>query len=241
MNEKFENQKEQLLSLKHEISLLQQQVSYLLRNEKALELLDLDVLMNRTHTIYDQLCAINLDENTDDNDVEIDSEAFAGLFGGLMQEDEEVESVPTEVEETVETPLEEKPLNKPEEEVTVVEPVEEMPVENFVQQVDKEEYTDEREVNETEKDDEIGLFFRFENIPETEEESQPGPVEKDGKLVHFVAEIPEDQIPERDRVEGSELIQDNPLEMPLMEDEKLENATVEQGPLPKEDIPRNPS
>ena len=66
MNENFVHhsaldaeQKEKLISIKHEISLLYQQVNYLLRNEKALELLDLDVLMNRTHTLYDLLCSIN--------------------------------------------------------------------------------------------------------------------------------------------------------------------------------------
>ena len=40
MNDKFENQKEKLISIKQEISLLYQQVNYLLRNEKPLELLD---------------------------------------------------------------------------------------------------------------------------------------------------------------------------------------------------------
>ena len=69
MNDKFENQKERLLAIKQEISLLYQQVNYLLRNEKPLELLDLDVLMNRTHTLYDQLCAINLGEEVDDEDL----------------------------------------------------------------------------------------------------------------------------------------------------------------------------
>ena len=66
MNDIFDCQKEKLLAIKHEISLLHQQINYLLRNEKALGLLDLDVLMNRTHTIYDQLCAIQLgDEATE--------------------------------------------------------------------------------------------------------------------------------------------------------------------------------
>ena len=46
MNDKFNEQKDTLVSLKHEISLLQQQVDYLIRNEKSLGLLDLDV-MNR--------------------------------------------------------------------------------------------------------------------------------------------------------------------------------------------------
>ena len=40
MNDTFESQKEQLVSIKQEISLLYQQINYLLRNEKPLELLD---------------------------------------------------------------------------------------------------------------------------------------------------------------------------------------------------------
>jgi hypothetical protein len=62
MNDKFNEQKDTLVSLKHEISLLQQQVDYLIRNEKSLGLLDLDVMMNRTHTIYDQLCSIDISD-----------------------------------------------------------------------------------------------------------------------------------------------------------------------------------
>jgi hypothetical protein len=92
MNDKFENQKEKLISIKQEISLLYQQVNYLLRNEKPLELLDLDVLMNRTHTLYDQLCSINVGDESLDEDLPFDAEAFSSLFGGMMQEEPQVES-----------------------------------------------------------------------------------------------------------------------------------------------------
>ena len=89
MNEKFESQKEQLVSIKHEISLLYQQVNYLLRNEKPIELLDLDVLMNRTHTVYDQLCAINVGDGNLDEDLPLDADAIAELLGGVMPEEPE--------------------------------------------------------------------------------------------------------------------------------------------------------
>ena len=102
MNDIFENQKEKLLAIKHEISLLHQQVNYLLRNEKPLGLLDLDVLMNRTHTVYDLLCSINLGENGDDEEMDIDSEAFSSLFAPMMQGNEDTE-------EKVETPAQEEP------------------------------------------------------------------------------------------------------------------------------------
>ena len=55
----------------------------MLRNEKPLELLDLDVLMNRTHTLYDQLCAINIGDESLDEDFPLDADALAGLFGGM--------------------------------------------------------------------------------------------------------------------------------------------------------------
>ena len=88
MNDKFDNQKETLVSLSHEINLLQQQVKYLLRNGKAAELLDLDVLMNRTHTIYDMICSISVGENDEEQDFDIDPEALTALFGGMGEDDE---------------------------------------------------------------------------------------------------------------------------------------------------------
>ena len=60
MNDNFKEQKDFLLSIKHEISLLHQQIDYLIRNEKALGLLDLDVMMNRTHKIYDLMCGVEV-------------------------------------------------------------------------------------------------------------------------------------------------------------------------------------
>lgn len=113
MNDNFYNQKEKLVSLSHEINLLRQQVNYLLRNEKPLELLDLDVLMNRTHTIYDTLCAINLGENTEDDNLELDPEAIAGLFGVDLKEEES------------EDPLQEEPIENQNDEPLVPESAEE--------------------------------------------------------------------------------------------------------------------
>ena len=113
MNDNFYNQKEKLVYLSHEINLLRQQVNYLLRNEKPLELLDLDVLMNRTHTIYDTLCAINLGENTDDDNLELDPEAIAGLFGVDLKEEESEE------------PLQEEPIENQNDEPLAPESAEE--------------------------------------------------------------------------------------------------------------------
>lgn len=221
MNDKFENQKERLLAIKQEISLLYQQVNYLLRNEKPLELLDLDVLMNRTHTLYDQLCSINLGEDVNEEDLPFDADAFAGLFGGMSQEEpkeaQEEELAPVEEAEPLEeTPVEElSPVVEfPVEEVT---PVEETLVEETPQVVETKE---EESVEPEEKPvgDEFGIFFRFEDIPEEKEPETT--IEPDGKVVHVMEAIPEDEIPERDRVHGDDLVQDNPLVMPKMENER---------------------
>lgn len=140
MNDNFNDQKEKLVSLSHEINLLRQQVNYLLRNEKPLGLLDLDVLMNRTHTIYDMLCTINLGESADNEELELDPEAIAGLFGVDLHEEEK--SKPDEIagnqdneeveSESVEAMLDETPKEKPEElKETLVEPVEETEMESI--------------------------------------------------------------------------------------------------------------
>ena len=262
MNEKFESQKERLLSIKQEISLLYQQVNYLLRNEKPLELLDLDVLMNRTHALYNQLCGINVGDESLDEDLPFDDEAFSGLFGGMLQEEEQeeeqeenapieaapaaqenvaepeeklVEEVPDPIEEP--TPIvEPEPVEEPEL-IMEAEPVEEIaaeveeaPVMETVEEPapEVEVPTEEKATVEVEPDpedrplsDEFGLFFRFEDIPEKGGqivEDHPV-VEMDGKVVHVMEEIPEEEIPERDRVHGDDLVHDNPLEMPQVEDE----------------------
>ena len=134
MNDKFNEQKDTLVSLKHEISLLQQQVDYLIRNEKSLGLLDLDVMMNRTHTIYDQLCSIDIsdmpeeDVPEDDEELPIDEETVKSLFGieeeEPIQEEEPIEEKPVEEEPIQEEePFEEEEPAKEEEPVEEEKPV----------------------------------------------------------------------------------------------------------------------
>lgn len=252
MNDKFENQKEQLLSIKHEISLLNQQVNFLLRNKKELGLLDLDVLMNRTHTIYDMLCAINLGDNGEEDDLDLDPEAFAGLFGTSLQETSEVET------KVVETPIEDMPQTEEEAPVLEETPIAEtvptveeasMEEEEIIEEapfVDKTPETTEIQAVEEQQPepaptpvgDEYGFFFRFEDTPEEEkpeiiqeesvaDEQVAEPVIVDDKLVHFVKEIPEDQIPERDFVEAEDLVKDNPYEMPQMDEPDFELSVHE--------------
>ena len=264
MNDKFESQKEQLVSIKHEISLLYQQINYLIRNEKPIELLDLDVMMNRTHSLYSQLCAINLGEEVDDEDLPFDAEAFSGLFGGMTTEEpapeedglaapeqEQKPEIEAEPEPEVETEpvimpksapepeleLESEPapeiIPEPEPEPEVqfqpeFEPVQEQPaVEEQPAGLFAHVQEPEPVVEEEEKPlgDEFGFFFRFEDIPEKEE--QPAPAEEqpivslEGKVVHVMEEIPEEDIPERDRVHGDDLVKDNPLVMPRMDEGRM--------------------
>ncbi len=290
MNDIFENQKEKLLAIKHEISLLHQQVNYLLRNEKPLGLLDLDVLMNRTHTVYDLLCSINLGENGDDEEMDIDSEAFSSLFAPMMQGNEDTEEKvetpaqeePAEPVVNVENAAEETPASVPEE-VTQEEPeeetlvLEEEPVEvTTPQPVESEAIDFNREPEKNPEGDELGLFFRFEDVPAQEEEKpeetkddmavptieeeltieepaveeeltieeptieeptieeepeveevvavEESPAAVEERVVHFVEEIPEEEIPERDLVDGESLVRDNPFEMPKMEHENKGGA-----------------
>ena len=249
MNEKFESQKERLLAIKQEISLLYQQINYLLRNEKPLELLDLDVLMNRTHTLYDMFCAINVGDEMQDEDFNFDPEAFMGLFDSATH-DEPVEQ-PTDAPEPVEEPqlqtapeAEPEPFDEPTEEVelepepepvpefepepepvvAVEEPViatpaaTEAPAQALATEAATETADDDKPLG-----DEYGFFFRFEDpvqeeTPLTEPELEPEPT-NEGRVVHVMEAIPEEDIPERDRVSGEELVHDNPFEMPKMENE----------------------
>lgn len=260
MDANFEDQKEKLISIKHEISLLFQQVNYLLRNEKTLELLDLDVLMNRTHTLYDLLCSINLGEEPSDEDLPFDAEAISGLFGGLMQKEEPEQEPEQEPENDAETVGEEiETLTEANEEMGTqvevqeepviefqTEPVEEpavemelMPTEEIteeiipeseIQNVENEQIEDKSEADEQPLGDELGFLFRFENIEdEPEQQEQPNTVEQKGRVVHVMEAIPEEEIPERDRVHGEDLVKDNPFEMPKMENEEISMEVEEIG------------
>lgn len=130
MNDNFNEQKDILLSIKHEISLLHQQVDFLLRNEKAVGLLDLDVMMNRTHTIYDKMCSIDLGGSPEAIDEESLINSFVMATEEPMAEEEPTEEEPgpeEEPEPMVEEPEpeEEKPTFVEEESVVEEEPVEE--------------------------------------------------------------------------------------------------------------------
>ena len=241
--------------------------------------------MNRTHTLYDILCSINVGEMGDEEDLPFDAEAFSGLFGGMMQEEDE-EKTPESEPETVQNeepepvvreepepavtiepePVvtkEPEPIEAPEpveppfvvQEELVVEPVEEHPTETpeaapliaeeitpVIEEVENEPVAQneapEPETPSAEEPsfedmpikDEYGFFFRFEDLPEKEEDKaveEPHETIEPAKVVHVMEEIPEEEIPERDRIHGEDLVQDNPFEMPKMEEPNLVDLELE--------------
>lgn len=182
MNDQFNDQKEILVAIKHEISLLHQQVDYLLRNEKPLGLLDLDVLMNRTHTIYDHLCSVDLgteipvgdeadepdqmngsdepkDTDEPDEELDVDPDLIRSAFGIFPESQPESEPEPEPKPEP-----EMEPEVEPEPEL----PNEEIPEEEPIEQ----------------PHDDFGFIFKMEEEtpePEPEAEPEPGPTpELDG-------------------------------------------------------------
>ena len=286
MNDNFNDQKEKLVSISHEINLLRQQVNYLLRNEKALSLLDLDVLMNRTHAIYDLLCSVGLGNEADEQDLELDPEAIAGLFGIAEESEPEPETnEPVEmalepedepVEETIEVPVAIEPVGmepepieeevvEPEfdtvfkpvfepiemaiepEETIEPEPIEEEAIEAeemFVYDPQEDttkpemvaepeafvEHVEEAHEPIEEEAIEPGLphFTRNDGSEEPEEPVEAiEPVVIGGKTVHFVEEVPENEIPERDRVGGEEMPKNNLFGLSLFDDDDFEMAPTE--------------
>ena len=210
MNDNFNEQKDILLSIKHEISLLHQQVDFLLRNEKAVGLLDLDVMMNRTHTIYDKMCSIDLGGSPEAIDEESLINSFVMATEEPMAEEEPTEEEPgpeEEPEPMVEEPEpeEEKPTfveeePEPEEELRFVEEEEETLVEEnedayFEEEV--EDVEDEKPIEEKPAEvphnnvDDLGFILNFE--PSDEDEA---PVEEENPSVYTTGDEIEMTIPQ---------------------------------------------
>lgn len=217
MNDNFNEQKDILLSIKHEISLLHQQVDFLLRNEKAVGLLDLDVMMNRTHTIYDKMCSIDLGGSPEAIDEESLINSFVMATEEPMAEEEPTEEEPKPEEEPEPMvlapepivdepePEEEKPTfvekePEPEEELRFVEEEEETLVEEnedayFEEEV--EDVEDEKPIEEKPAEvphnnvDDLGFILNFE--PSDEDEA---PVEEENPSVYTTGDEIEMTIPQ---------------------------------------------
>jgi hypothetical protein len=176
---------------------------------------------------------------------------------------EPVVNVENAAEETPASVPEEVTQEEPEEETLVLE---EEPIEvTTPQPVESEAIDFNPEPEKNPEGDELGLFFRFEDVPAQEEEKpeettddmavptieeeltieeptieeptieevpeveevvavEESPAAVEERVVHFVEEIPEEEIPERDLVDGESLVRDNPFEMPKMEHENKGGA-----------------
>ena len=205
MNDQFNDQKEILVAIKHEISLLHQQVDYLIRHGKLLDILDLDVLMNRTHTIYDHLCSIDLEmeipveDETDGNDEELDVDPnlIRAAFGITPEEatpapeelpdNEENTEEPEEPEEAVEPEepeeSEEEPFETPEPESEPEPDIELAPEPEFEPEPEPEpepelpiDQPEPMPAEEEQPHDDFGFIFKMEEItPEPEPVAEPEP------------------------------------------------------------------
>lgn len=187
MNDNFNEQKDILLSIKHEISLLHQQVDFLLRNEKAVGLLDLDVMMNRTHTIYDKMCSIDLGGSPE----AIDEESLINSFVMATEEPMAEEEPEPMVEEP--EPEEEKPTFVEEE------PVAEEELEPMIEEPEPEEVEPEPLVEELEPEEELRFVEEEEEtlVEENEDayfEEEVEDVEEEKPIEEKPAEVPHNNV-----------------------------------------------
>lgn len=195
MNDIFNEQKEILVSIKKEISLLHQQVDYLIRNEQPLGLLDLDVMMNRTHTLYDKLCSINLGKEMDE-ELPVGEEEIRKLFGvengkrKTESEEEEVESEEEEEDEISEenesayfiediddvadeeTQLEPEPEPEPDPEPEPEPETEEEPLTEMEEEPQEEPETIPTEEPEHNSSDDLGFILNFEPVSEEPQQNE---------------------------------------------------------------------
>ena len=171
MTDNFHEQKDALLSIKHEISLLHQQVDFLLRNEKAVGLLDLDVMMNRTHTIYDRMCSINIGSAPEEIDEESLINSLVMATEPMAEEEPAPEEEPAQEEEP--EPVEE-PEPEKETEPMVEEPEPEEAEPTFPEEAPMEEEEPIEEESEP-MDEEAGMMDEEPEpmMEEMEEELEP--------------------------------------------------------------------
>ena len=232
MNDKFNEQKDTLVSLKHEISLLQQQVDFLLRNGKPLGLLDLDVMMNRTHSIYDQLCSIDIsdmswEEETEDGSQETEDRS------------QETEDLPLEPEE--------------EEAIKSLFGIEEEPAEekNIIASEPKASVATQPDPN---QDSQVGLLRSARNDAPAEPEEEPivepeEPVNVVGNVEEAVQSDPNDfgfilnfePVGEQDqKTEEPVYTTGDEIEMTIPQFQNTNEATEEEAKETEEEIPYEP-
>lgn len=221
MDDKFNKQKDTLIAIKKEINLLHQQVDYLIRNEKPLALLDLDVMMNRTHTLYDLMCGVDLESEVmeiedEEEELPVGLDTIREMFG--IEDDSKEEEVAEE---------EETPEEAPEEEAVPMEETEEETIEEnedayFIEEVD--DVTEEEPVHEEEPSgserhevEDQSFILNFEPIEETSNEEENSSVYTTGDEIEMT--IPHLEFPE-----------DTPDEVPEETPEEVHEEISEEAP-----------
>lgn len=235
MDDKFNEQKDILIAIKKEISLLHQQVEYLIRNEKNLELLDLDVMMNRTHTIYDLMCRVNVGSEelgleSEEEELPVGLDEIRGLFGieekqeeelDDLEEQEEQEGLELDKEETEEENEGAYFIEEAEEEESNEEPkptseVSEMNMAENSTPVERDETQDEvvpeehGEGNTWEVPEDRGFILNFEQVETPVEEPSDEPIEApreaENTSVYTTGDEIEMTIPHFDEPEDTKVI-----------------------------------
>lgn len=228
-NEIFEEQRQQILSIRKEINLLAQQVDYLIRNEKPLGLLDVDVLMNRTHTLYDMLCSIEFEPQDDNSEEDFDEDmvnVLATAVAATTNNTEETkEEAPTEASNTTEpTTVENLPTKNPVEEEQVAEPETTEPEQTIDYNATNEEPEQQAETiiepeeKVEEQVEEPTGYINFDN----QEIDNPYTLQENG--------VNENTIPETDMVDGVETFvmhfDDVPTEQTQQTEDKVYNDFI---------------
>ena len=247
MNDKFHEQKDTLISIKKEISLLHQQVDYLIRHEKPLELLDLDVMMNRTHTLYDLMCGVEVVGSEEEELPKEMDNTLRTMFGieeepiaeeEPVVEEEPIEEEPIEEEEPVveEEPIEEEEPIAEEEPLGEEEPFEENEEAYFVEEVEdpaeepivKEEPATEEEPIEEKNNtsDDFGFILNFEPVEPSTEASSVYTTGDEIEMSIPSIEFPEDNAPEEQPEEQPEEPSEETLSVPNFQDNDFEVETL---------------
>ena len=254
MNDIFNEQKEILVSIKKEISLLHQQVDYLIRNEQPLGLLDLDVMMNRTHTLYDKLCSINLGKEMDE-ELPVGEEEIRKLFGvengkrkteseeeEVKSEEEEVESGEGKVESEEEEEEEEDEISEENESAYFIEDIDDVADEETQLEPEPEPETEEEPLTEMEEEpqeepetipteepehnssDDLGFILNFEPVSE-----EPQQNEKPQQIEEpQPSETPTEEVKEEINEEPTVFTSGDEIEMEVKDEELGERSKEEE-------------
>lgn len=205
--------------------MLRQQIDFLLRNEKAVGTLDLDVLLNRTRSIYEQLCGIGIEEEADEPDqteqaeqiVPAQTEPLENAVTAVQEEEKKEHGFDVENASLPRMDLgsENVPADEPTEKASEGSLIADEPMENLPDPeptIQEPSETQEMETATSSVASDLGFLFKLADEPGTTEVV-------DNKVVHYIEQIPESEITEQD-LKDMEPRHENLYEMPPMDSEE---------------------